>query len=743
LVSDANAKISSEINTISSGTPETTEPKAIETIAPIVQQAPIQGPEALDLKAPEAKKESSSVGQGTARPPGYGTTGGVETVDAPPKLDYGETEAKAEEIKQDEIQRALQQESIDQQNIKNAFSHLLAQGKDSGFVNAKNMVAVRSAALRRYDTVSGAEMRFNQTIMDLSKEQERENFAFDKEQYTETATMHKNVIDNLLSANDLDGAIEYAEMLGGEYGSSFVLSETWQKSARALQDDALKAEIYGEGGTADRLWSLAMNAVGVNAGHNATRMRDMINENAEAMGTFAVDTFGSIPEGEYEAYGIDGADQIIVDEFLSGKRDMNDPEVIDVLIDTMINQEQKLFKDQEIERLFGEQSQKYLNDPTTGPLYQAILDEYKDDDSTILIGEDQFSTYGIEIDGRNIENMLGIGNKVQNWDFEPYDDQNPRNPSEIVSFGVDENGDPAFPYDLSNGQLDEMHDAYHRKMMAEYKAISDPVKRQEFRGTLLNQRAFKEKLENEMRSNSVNEKNIGDIMISGDTASEYGKDTVRDTLIELTGETNLTVANEAAAKVVFEAIQEDKTPSSSYVNQIENDVLNSIAEEGHIAYDTEFSLDGGNQSIKTSPSGKKDLLPADSNNNMFTGAGMNDLLGRLDDSGRALVMLGGEPHFVQASSYGWKKEGGGMPTIKWEIYPTNDDKDNATVLYGEVTGPNGEEVRVDQMSNYAEQVLVNRSLSGMDTDFYENASRRTDGDRQDARDRTEVTGRSI
>jgi len=663
--------------------------KEITPITPIAQQAPIEAPEIVDVKAP--------------------------TIVEPPKLTFDETEKQAAEIRDEEIKRALEQESVDQQNIKNAYSHLLAQGKDSGFINARNMSAVRNAALQRYNVVSGSEMRFAQNMMDLSKEQARNNFAFDKEQYEEQVTTHNNVISDLISNGELEAAAEYADALGDSYNGRFkwVNNPTWYNSAKKLQDENIKAEIEGKGGVLDQMRGIALSAKGLDTAHGISRIKDLMTTNADYLGTFVIDTFGSIPKDEYEEHGIDATEAQIVERFLNREIDLNDEAVKDIFANALVHQQQKMLSDQEIEKEFGPYAERYSNDPYMAPVMEAIINANKDGSGSLEIGDGQISTYGLTIDGRNMENAFGIDNKVKNWDDELYGPNNPRNESSLDE-PVGEDG--SVLNEFSQGDLNEMYDEYHKKMSKKYKSLTTDVQRSEFREGLLNMAGFRDKLERELAKEGVNANNVADIMISGISFEESIGGTAEDKLSELAGGEPIEYLNKEAADDLADTLSKGETPSRYMIESIPREDLIKLAEGGAFASDKTMDFTTDNFGNMYTTRAGNSILDAKDNkdDNMFTGVGMTQLLEKLDSSNKAVVMIGNEPYNVSAEPHYWRKEGdvaGGMPTVKWTIFPVGGDPDDTgRIIYGEITNENGDAIRTAHAKKYAEEAIKKGTL---------------------------------
>jgi hypothetical protein len=105
------------------------------------------------------------------------------------------------------------------------------------------------------------------------------------------------------------------------------------------------------------------------------------------------------------------------------------------------------------------------------------------------------------------------------------------------------------------------------------------------------------------------------------------------------------------------------------------------------------------------------FLAAAENNNMFTGAGMNDLLARLDDNNQAIVYIGGAPHLVKATATYRDASGrNNFPVIKWEVLALGADAENKITLNGQLTSLDGGVLRARNAGGLAEEILKNKKL---------------------------------
>jgi len=682
----------------------------------------------LDSKN-KASDQKTLNAPGMTRPEGYGTTEGVVTDDVEiPKLDYSQTEAMAKTLKDEEIQAALEQESVDIQNFKNAYSHLLAQGKDSGFINARNMASMRSAMLNRYNRTTAAEVLFNKNMLNITEKKELEDYNFDKEQYNEQANMHKGVIESLMSNNDLDGAIEYAESIGDEFGMfSYMKNPTWVESQRALQDKNVRALIDGEGGVIEQLTSIGLDAE--NDPARAERlMMGLIDENEKHLGGYAVEILGSIPDNDYLNYGIeDEAEWAIVQEFLDGKRDLSDPNVKEILTNSIMKSEQKRMREEQIRDNFGDLSDKYQSDPYLGPLYDAVLDEIVNEDGIISFDGQNISTYGLNIDGKNLENTVGVGHLFTDWDGNVYQEGDTRdqNQGSVVS-GFEGTNFEGY----TNEQMDDMYEAYNKEQSAQYRALTTPEQKQEFRQDLLTPANFKKKMVREVKANpDMNESELRQVMTSGQSFGEVTQGNVSDELSGMIGDTSFEVSErnaKEAAKLV-EALENGTTITDSMINSLGdteeeiNNALIGLAENGHLI-SSDMNINSG-YGFNMSQSGGEDVLWQEENSgSMFTGEGLNEILPKLDGNNQAIVMMDGQPVRVTARHSRINVSGNDdVPAIEWTVQYIGQDQDDAHVFLGEIKDVNNSSGRykIDRPKRYAEEVLKNRSTKDVDSKYAE------------------------
>jgi len=279
----------------------------------------------------------------------------------------------------------LEDRSTESKNIANGFSHLFAQGKDSGFINAANMSAMRDANRRYGDAKLQLDLQFMQesnnaynkqfdTVMNLQKGMLDKSISIDEATASrmgalgESLMNYKLAVDsgaNQVELNNLQNSIKIQfdaqNQLDSEWNSNIksqiegLISQGMIEEASALANEAAKVSDNGffsyiqnpdvvkglmknNDAQSAIAWNtltpqldqIALNALGmdgVKQEEAARLMFDMMKLDPERSKLFVDAHFKNIDESEYAELGIDGVDAEIMKEYISGARTMDDPMV--------------------------------------------------------------------------------------------------------------------------------------------------------------------------------------------------------------------------------------------------------------------------------------------------------------------------------------------------------------------------------------------------------------------------------
>ncbi|MDM8548290.1 hypothetical protein QUF61_17500 [Candidatus Venteria ishoeyi] len=727
---DAKALVSKHKDTVSkykdtiTGSTDT----PVEVDKPVVVETPDSTPkstpidygfsEALEKHEKEKKEKKYGFGEALEKDEkeekyGFGealAAGGTGTTDRDPKVDYDSVLGQAQDIKDEEIQQALKQEAIDQQNIRNAFSHLLAQGKDSGFINAKNMASIRNAALSRGDAVTAANMKFSNEAMSIAKEKAISDASFDRELYMAEAETWSNTITSMLESGDIENAVALAESLKEEFPQFVpVLNPAFQSYYQKQKDENIAAQYIQ---IRKDIIDLAMNP---GEGQQLNESRgDIIRKlgTDKDMGAgFIMDYFGTIPEEEYEDFLIDEDDAQIIKDLEEGKRGFDDLAVQEVFLDAYIADKQRASRMDRAKETFGPIYSKYEGDDVSAALLDAVIEDDMGRDGTIQVGEDFITVYDDAITLDNIESAFKFDAILTDWDGDAYHPEfNSRKESADEPVDGLEN--------FTNQELDRLYNNYHDKMKKQYSSL--PAGEQKaFRDALMNQASFKENLlslkddgmNKQQMMNGIYDMTAEGKGIAGDSfTGEGGKEyKYSDYGVDI----DKFKTDENDVKLINDII-EGNFPTMLLMEELDEkdpELFQNMANKGVFLRDD--SLDPSNSEDLTIKDG---IAGADYNTNMFTGTGMTPLLEKLDDNNEAIVYIGGAPHFVKATS-GYRKVKGrkNIPVINWSVQAFGkDDEGNRSEPYefqGQITNTDGVGETHSDSGGYARDVLKEKSLN--------------------------------
>jgi hypothetical protein len=388
--------------------PLSTIPKAEPVVPDFKPVLELEKEKAEQAKADAQARTDARIAEATAQSEKLKTTIAEGTASLTEKAEA----QSAKELARKEQERSLldteylKNRAIEQKNTANTFSHLLAQGKDNGFINAKNLVAVRDANRRYNDSKLSLDLQFIKDSGDIYKREYDNTFKLANDAYNknisidetltsrlgslgdslmdlqnsidegasqseidskrEEITMQfnaqqlandewesnvKNLIDSYVELGDIETASEIAKQASELSDNSFysIYSDPNILKELTVNDTLEKQETWAR--TSDQIKQLALTASGADAItlQQATERITALLATQPVKGEVMMKThFGSIDESEFDELGIDETDKAIIEQFKNGKRNFDDPALQEIFANSYIADTTNDMKRQEV-----------------------------------------------------------------------------------------------------------------------------------------------------------------------------------------------------------------------------------------------------------------------------------------------------------------------------------------------------------------------------------------------------------
>ena len=646
---------------------------------------------------------------------------------ARPQLDFSVVEDRLEGINKQEIDQAKKQEAQDSSQIKNAFSHLLSQGKDSGFINAKNMAAVRGAAFQRYNAVTASNARFANEMVSVAKDKAKSDFDFDTQQWTSEVNAGVEAVNTLMEdPTTAAQGIELAQMYAGIYGGPFEAYNLPSYTNALLLGADEDMSLSFNKNTVQRINEIALKpSEGFDLSLDKAEMIRALTAAGDMGEGFVVDFMLSTPETDYEELGIS---KEVVDGIRDGSLSLKDELVQDEFTEGYRNYRQKELRRESNAAIYGDITTKYSGSDAALGVVNAFTDSNYGDDGTIQLDGDSLTTYDIPINPKELDEALIFDASFTDWDNNDY--SGTWRKGDVGEMPVDGFEGLGIEQAYTNEELDQRYEEYHNVMSKEWKDVKrsgTPEQILAFKGNLLNQSQFKDEIVKTLRQgqdsgdSSVNRTSVFDKIMEKEAAITTGgvvQDAVTGTEVnyEDIGDFGINISSfDEREKRDLDEILADggqKPISASTAERLliaDPAIFETLAENG-----TLLSTDVRGEDFNTSiDSHGRTQLPAQTNkDNIFTGAPMWDLIDKMDGTGSTQVMLDGVLYNVSAEPSSHDIQGrDDKGTISWTIKPVGGTVDGERTFEGEITTRDGGELKTREAKDFAKNILSGKIKS--------------------------------
>jgi len=587
-----------------------------------------------------------------------------ETVTPPQRgIDFKEQEKILQEQVAQQVQRAEEQGAIEQKNIANTFSHLTSQGKDSGFINARNLAAARSANRGVRDAKFQINTEFNKNMFDIAKQKAAQNAGFAEESYINWISNANDQINAFADAGDYESA---AEMAGAyaEVDDNNVFKKWSNPEYVDLMQKSFDANnIASFNQIRDNVNSIAINSA--LEGFNMKQSKDSILaefDQNELGKKEMIDFVASVDPTEYNALNVPEQNRDVLDDFRNGDLDVSSDAVRDAFADLYIREAQDARKTEDLQERIGNLPSSLADNPMAVDMYDTIINDTGGSiewEPTEGLGVEKFSIYGRDIDLQNspedLESAPGFDVFVLDVNDEPYTDEYTMEQGRSAEVdGLPENA----------GFYTDIYRDYHRTKTKEYEGLpKGSLERQNFEV-----KNFQEFLDDtrdaqartkdeilEVVEGPIREGRIGDVRVS-DLNVEPGmfKGDARDTYIDILQSDNLNDLS-LGLRDMKDILEQGTLPGNFSTTSVVKDLIR----EGKIH----------EGSLPTDSTTGRDNLITDANHEFF-GENMETILKSLDDNNEGFVAMDEGVYRVKATA-GMDRQSGKSyhPVVFWELTP--------------------------------------------------------------------------
>jgi len=594
-------------------------------------------------------------------------------------VDFTEQEKLLEQEKLRQEGEIKAKEAVNIQNTKNAFSHLLSKGQDSGFINANNMNAIRAAGRRSDDSLFKINTEFNKNMLDISKSKAKQDADFNEEAYQGWVTSGNDQITQLISSGDFGEAANVARMYGEVDDNPM-----WAKFNNPDYMEALEASFDVENSNTfksirEQIGSIAINSSleGLNFKQSKDEILTLLDSNLLGKKEM-IDTLSLIDESEYAILGVPEEHRDALNKFRDGSLDVDDQRVRDAFADVYIRDLQNDKIAEELASRTSELSQIMQDSPLGASLYHAIINDEAgpiswDGSGGLDVGE--FSIFGRDVDILNDPDQIrftpGLDVFFEDSHGVPYTDEYTMEtarsgPVKGLKEGEFLPENEGFYVDAYQDYI-KVKTAAYNILGTEEKAGFEVKNYQEYLNEVRNNDSLKGSgvVGNDINSFIGSEETggikhglIGDIALSDlDVQPSRLVDMKDEYLRILGGEESIhdVIDNIGAMKKL---LAEGSTTGDIETSALTQDLINN----GIVS-----SVDG----FLGTPMLGRDNFITDPNH-ALNGASGEDILRSLDDNGKGYIAIDGEMYKVSTSGTRGKTRGGSKswnPMIQWSLEP--------------------------------------------------------------------------
>ena len=564
--------------------------------------------------------------------------------------------------------------NIEQQNIKNLFSHMTARGQDSGFINSKMLNAARTAFMNTRDDKFRNETSFTNNMFNVVRDKAAREADFNEKAYENYLNTAKDQINTFAEAGDFDTAVDVARQYAEVDDSG--LFNAWLNpqyvEAKRKSFDAQNMQEFN--GVRTNIMNIATNAPTEGIGFKQAKDAILSQLATNELGVMEmVDFVDSVDAGEYLGLGVSNESQEALKEYSNGQLGSDSQRFKDAFAELYIKGMNKDFEKMKTENSFGEISDEFRNSPLGLDLAKAIQNDTSGAISwTPTEGFDvsSFSLYGRDVDLNDVEQLQYLpGLDVL------FEDDDGKDFGENYTYEMAESK-PVSGLKENFGFYKDAYQQYHAVKRDEYESATDPVVKKNIGDSALTFQQFLEKVRaDEEGKNSANvdylvrlaqgpviNGQVGDIPLStlkvdprtvstryqGDYLNVLASDNINDANI-----------NEGVLKQILSesAVGEDYSTSGALQDLINNNKIGVVNR-----FDGVSGVSG------------RDNLIIDENHALY-GENAENLLKSLNDRNEGYVVIGENIYKVNAAP-GYDKQGADKenyhPVIQWTFTPLDD-----------------------------------------------------------------------
>lgn len=276
-------------------------------------------------------------GTGSGKPTGGTTTQTTSSTGildgAPEKLapvDYTELQTQLADKQKQDIAKLETDRATGLRNVQNTFSHLYSQGKNNGFMNARNLAGVREANRTFEDLSTNLNNTFFRENLRLSERGLDNESRFIEQANNKWEARVSAEIESLSNQGLYAEANQLAKDAQSLSPNGFFSAYANDDVIQALQDNQDSALAAGWRDTFDMVNSLAVDAADSSPFMRKQKIDQMFAEmksNPVRANIMIRDHFGTMNDETYVELDLDENDQRIIKEFQNGDRDINDTEL--------------------------------------------------------------------------------------------------------------------------------------------------------------------------------------------------------------------------------------------------------------------------------------------------------------------------------------------------------------------------------------------------------------------------------
>ena len=639
---------------VSTPAPAPVQPVQIKPITPVVdtQEKPLPSVKPVQVTEPVVKPTSP--------------------VTAPPQrgIDFKEQEKILQQQVEQQVARAEEQGAIEQRNIQNTFSHFTARGKDSGFINARNMAAARSANRGVRDAKFQINTEFQKNMFDIAKQKAQQEANFNEEAYVNWISNANDQINAFADAGDYEGAAEMAAAYAEVDDNNVFKKWSNPQYVDLMQKsfDANNVANFNE--IRDQVNSIAINSAldGFNMKQSKDAILTLLDQN-ELGKKEMIDFVSFVDPTEYEGLGVPEENRDILDDFRNGTLDASNQAVRDAFADLYIRELQDSRKQEELADRFDSLPSSITNNPIGAELHNAIIEDSAgsiDWEPTEGFNVDRFSVFGREFDIANdadkIRFVPGLDVLFEDVNGEPYTEQyTPEMGRDLEVEGLPNNA----------GYYTDIYRDYISGKTKEYERLADgSLEKQNLGNEVMNFDEFLDKLrdaeaitpekETEVIEGRVKDGMIGDIRVSElsvdpDQMTEKVKDDYLN-ILEADNVNDLSYGVSKMKTILAQGAKSDDTYNYGIIDDlIEQNKLSEVGE------------------ITDSVTGRDNLI-TDTTHALY-GENMENLLKSLNDKNEGYVAIGGDMYKVKATAGRDKQSSGAEtyhPVVVWSLTPVTE-----------------------------------------------------------------------